>query len=208
MPVKFNSEFNYRFQVIGETPWEKIKTLKGFLEGRRRVLDCIPASKKRYQALLSKIAWLKKTMAPEHEILELEASLIEAESGMKIEEEAFELTRQEVDILEKLLKELYDIVEPTRLPGYTDEQMFEYNAANEFTVMIGREIHSEILAHGHPSPAKLKNAMSNPVTWEALKRIGLIPKDAFVLENNDPRAIEFNLPLIDNKETPCQITSK
>ena len=36
MAVKLNSEFNYRYQVIGETPWEKIKTLKGFLEGRVR----------------------------------------------------------------------------------------------------------------------------------------------------------------------------
>ena len=32
MAQKFNSEFNYRYQVIGCTPWEKIKTLKGFLE--------------------------------------------------------------------------------------------------------------------------------------------------------------------------------
>jgi hypothetical protein len=29
MPAKFNSEFNYRYQVVGETPWEKIKTLLG-----------------------------------------------------------------------------------------------------------------------------------------------------------------------------------
>ena len=36
MPAKLNTEFNYRYQVIGETVWEKIKTLKGFLEGRLR----------------------------------------------------------------------------------------------------------------------------------------------------------------------------
>jgi hypothetical protein len=36
MASKFNSEFNYRYQVIGDTPWEKIKTLQGFLEGRVR----------------------------------------------------------------------------------------------------------------------------------------------------------------------------
>ena len=37
-------------------------------------------------------------------------------------------------MLKKLLKELYVIAEPTRIKGYTDEQMFEANAANEFTV--------------------------------------------------------------------------
>ena len=36
MPAKLNTEFNYRYQVIGETVWEKIKTLKGILEGRIR----------------------------------------------------------------------------------------------------------------------------------------------------------------------------
>jgi len=38
MAQKFNTEFNYRYQVIGNTPWERIKTLKGFLEGRIRAL--------------------------------------------------------------------------------------------------------------------------------------------------------------------------
>ena len=36
MASKLNTEFNYRYQVIGDTAWEKIKTLKGFLEGRVR----------------------------------------------------------------------------------------------------------------------------------------------------------------------------
>lgn len=31
MADKLNSDFNYRTQVQGETPWEKIKTLKGFV---------------------------------------------------------------------------------------------------------------------------------------------------------------------------------
>ena len=29
MASKLNTEFNYRYQVIGDTPWEKIKTLYG-----------------------------------------------------------------------------------------------------------------------------------------------------------------------------------
>jgi hypothetical protein len=36
MASKLNTEFNYRYQVIGETVWEKIKTLQGFLEGSIR----------------------------------------------------------------------------------------------------------------------------------------------------------------------------
>ena len=70
--------------------------------------------------------------------------------------------------------------------------MFEANAANEFTVMIGKEIQAEIVATGRPSPAKLRNAMSNPYTFHALQQVGFIPKEMILLEGNaDPMKIEL-----------------
>jgi len=120
----------------------------------------------------------------EHEILELKAEILEAKSHQATEKEAFELNRKEITILEKLLEELYVIAEPTRIPGYSDEEMWEANQANEFTVNIGREIQAEMIANGRPSPAKLKNAMSNPYTWNALKDIGLVPKETKILVGN------------------------
>jgi len=66
--------------------------------------------------------------------------------------------------------------------------MWEENQANEFTVMIGREIQAEMIANGRPSPSKIGNAMSNPYTWNALKQIGLIPEETKILEGNiDPK---------------------
>jgi hypothetical protein len=197
MASKLNSEFNYRYQVIGETPWEKIKTLQGFLEGRIRAAALEEVAALKYRAKLSELEHLKSIGALEHIILNLQAEIVEHTSVLKTQEEAFELNRKEIQILNKLLAELYEIAEPTRIPGYTDEEMFEANAANEFTVMIGKEIHAELIATGHPSPAKLRNAMSNPHTWNALQAIGLIPKNAMVLEGGaDPLKIEFAQPLL------------
>lgn len=210
MPSKFNSEFNYRYQVVGETVWEKIKTLQGFLEGRRRAATLERVADKKYQAQLAKLEYLKETNAPQHEILDLEAAIIETESSREIQDQAFELNRQEIVILENLLAEYYAIAEPTRIPGYTDEQMFEANAANEFTAMIGKDIYAEIIANGRPSPAKIRNAMSNPVTWNALKQIGLIPKENVLLKaSNNPLSIELssdtseqiNTELSDNRDS-------
>ena len=59
MAQKFNTEFNYRYQVIGNTPWERIKTLKGFLEGRVRALALEEVGKLKYQAKLAKLNHLK-----------------------------------------------------------------------------------------------------------------------------------------------------
>ena len=185
MASKFNSEFNYRYQVIGDTPWEKIKTLQGFLEGRIRAAALEEVSLLKKQAKIAKLKHLENGgNGLEHEILELKAEILEAKSHQATEKEAFELNRKEITILEKLLEELYVIAEPTRIPGYSDEEMWEANQANEFTVNIGREIQAEMIANGRPSPAKLKNAMSNPYTWNALKDIGLVPKETKILVGN------------------------
>jgi hypothetical protein len=193
MAAKFNTEFNYRYQVIGNTPWEKIKTLKGFLEGRVRTATLQEVGKLKFQAMIAKLKHLQET-GLEHEVLELKAEILETESFQQTEEECFKLNLDEIKILNKLLKELYVIAEPTRIKGYTDEEMFEANAANEFTVNIGREIQAEMIANGRPSPAKLRNAMSNPYTWNALKSVGLIPKETKMLEGNiDPLQITLKV---------------
>ena len=200
MAQKLNTEFNYRYQVIGDTPWERIKTLKGFLEGRIRALALEEVDKLKHQAKLSKLNYLKNGgEGLEHEILELKAEILEADSHQGSLDEAFELTKDEIKILKKLLKELYAIAEPTRIKGYTDEQMFEANAANEFTVNMGREIQSEMIANGRPSAARIRNAMSNPHTWNALKQIGLIPKKTKILEGNINPQLKIELKGVEDE---------
>jgi hypothetical protein len=200
MASKLNSEFNYRYQVNGETVWEKIKILKGFLEGRIRAAVLEEVSELKYQAKLAELQNLRDINALPHLILNLRAEILEWESGFPAQAEAFELNREEIVMLKRVITECYEIAEPTRIKhengnSYSDEEMFEANAANEFTVMIGKEIHAEIIATGHPSPAKLRNAMSNPHTWAALQQIGLIPETAQILVGSvDPLKIEFTVP--------------
>ena len=197
MASNLNSEFNYRYQVIGDTPWEKIKQLQNFLEGRKRAAALETVADLKRQAKFAELQSLKDNGALPHLILNLQAEIIEMESVQEDQKHNFDLNRKEIKVLEKLLAELYVIVEPTRLKHedgtpYTDDEMFEANAANEFTVMIGKEIQAEIIAIGRPSPAKLKNAMSNPHTFLALQQIGLIPPEAMLLEGNaDPLKIEL-----------------
>jgi len=207
MAQKFNTEFNYRYQVIGCTPWEKIKTLKGFLEGRIRAAALEECGKLKYQAKLSKLNYLKNGgEGLEHEILELKAEILETESHEETLKEAFKLTQDEIKMLKKLLKELFVLAEPTRIPGYSDEEMFEANAANEFTVDIGREIQAEMIANGRPSPAKIRNAMSNPYTWNALKEIGMIPKESKLLTGNINPQLKIELTGVEDEV--IQDTSK
>jgi hypothetical protein len=203
MPAKLNTEFNYRFQVEGNTPWEKIKQLQNFLEGRKEAAALEKVSDIKRKSKIAKLEYLKKTNAEEYLILELEAELLEIEASDIRVSNVYDLNRQEILIIEKILKELYEIVEPTRLKHpdgapYSDEEMFEINAANEFTVMIGKEIYAEIVSVGHPSPAKIRNAMSNPYTLNALKQCGLLPEQVQYIEGNaNPLKIEINQTLFE-----------
>lgn len=195
--AKFNSEFNYRYQVIGETVWEKIKTLQGFLYGRKRAAALEKVEELKVKAMYAKLQYLKDSNAPTHEILELEADIIEMESAREEVKKNFQDNRDEIAILEKLFAELYAIAEPTRLKNedgtpYTDEEMFEANAANEFTVWLAREMQAEVMANGQPSAARIKNAMSNPITWNALKQIGLIDQGVkYIAGGVDPSQIQL-----------------
>jgi hypothetical protein len=205
MASNLNSEFNYRYQVIGSTPWEKLKTLQGFLVGRRRAAVLEEVADLKYRAKLEEFAHLKTVPALPHIILNLQAEIIELESHLDDQAHAFRLNRKEIEILEKLMDEIYVEVEPTRLKHsddtpYTDDEMFEANANHEFTVTIGRELQSEIIANGRPSPAKLLNAMSNPQTMDALKQIGLIPQETMVLTSNDVAPLLTNQPATPDAE--------
>ena len=190
MASNLNSEFNYRYQVIGSTPWEKIKTLQGFYVGRKRAAVLEECAELKYQAKLEELKHLKTVPALPHILLNLQAEILELESHLDDQKHAFELNRKEIKILEKLLAELYTEVEPTRLKHpdgtlYSDDEMFEANANYEFTVTVGREIQSEIIAMGRPSPAKLLNAMSNPQTLQSLMMVGLVPQGTVLLEQKD-----------------------
>lgn len=207
MASNLNSEFNYKYQVIGSTPWEKLKTLKGFLVGRKRAAALEKVSELKYKAKLQEYKHLLTVPALPHVLLNLEAEIIETESFLEDQKHAFELNRTEIQILEKLIAELYEICEPTRIAGYTDDQMFEANANLEFTVTVGRELQSEIIANGRPSPAKLLNAMSNPQTLQMLISVGLVPEGTALLEATGPEDF-FKLKSGENPKNKELLTPK
>jgi len=172
---------------MGNTPWEKIKILKGFLEGRVSTSALEEADRLNHRALKAELQYLKTTGAPEHEQLHMRAKILEYESQKDITTELFDLNKQEVEMLKRLLAEVYEVAEPTRIEGYSDEDMFEVNASHEFAVTTMREMQSEIIANGRPSPATVLHAMNNPHVLTAVLRSGLLPATAIpLLTGNAP----------------------
>ena len=115
---KLNSEFNYKYQVIGETPWAKIQTLQGFLNGRKRAAVLEEVSGLKRQAKLEELRFLKENNGALHVILTMQAEMLESDSFLEEQKKSFQDNRDEIAIIEKLLAQLYEIVEPTRIEGY------------------------------------------------------------------------------------------
>lgn len=186
MAQRLNTEFNYRYLTEGETLWAKIKNLKGFLEGRRRAEALESINAKRLQSKKLKVEWLREQNR-EWEALELEADIEEAESTMESAKEAYMLNKKEIITLEKLLSELYEQAEPTRLKHadgkpYDDDDMFEANAEKEYIVWLAKEIQAEIIATGRPSQAHARHALASPNTLKALQGAGLILEAPEILQ--------------------------
>jgi len=59
--------------------------------------------------------------------------------------------------------------------------------------VLAREIQSEIIANGRPSPAKINNAMLCPQIFRRLQVAGLIPKDIKLIAADDP-ILQLNAP--------------
>jgi len=172
---------------MGCTPWERIKILKGFLEGRIRAVALEEVSHLNHDALLAEMAYLKTNGAPQHKQMRLEAKIVESESGMVVVDEAYELNRQEIEILNRLIAECYEMAEPTRIEGYSDEEMFEANAEHEFAVLTLREMQSEIVANGRPLSATVLHAMTSAHVLTAVLQSGLLPAEAIpLLTGNAP----------------------
>ena len=201
MPERFNSEFNYKYQVMGCTPWEKIKTLKSFLEGRVRAAAGEEIARLSHDVLVAEMEHLKTNDAPEHEKIKKRIEILESESHRVILDEAFELNCKEIETLKKLLAEAYEMAEPTRIEGYTDEEMFEVNAEHEFAVTTMREMQSEIIANGRPTPATVLHAMNNPHVLSAVLQSGLLPEKAIPL-------LTGNAPIFAVQEMAAIKTSK
>jgi hypothetical protein len=204
MASKFNSEFNYRYLVEGETIWAKIKTLEGFLEGRIRAKGLEEIGNLKLEAKREELKNAEINNFPSWEVKKLQVEVMEAENWLATETDGFRKNEEEIQILNKLLKEAYEIAEPTRIAGYSDEQMWETNQANEYTMKVSKDMQSEIIANGRPSAMTVRQAMCSPETWNALKNIGLIPDDCHLITgSNDPQKIELSLPEIHktNKES-------
>ncbi len=201
-----NSNFQLTAWVAGKahTAWEKYRLLCNQIENRKMALAIVAASEKRRIAKMAKLKYLQEH-GTEWECLELEAEMLEADAGREVGDRCVEAARSEVEAIESLIRELELELEATRIPGYTDQMMFQHIQSEEWArELLHRAENSYIskLFGGFP-PEQIDAMRSHPLfesqILPALKRMHAEFMPAIAQANT--LQIPQSLPPVQNRQS-------
>ena len=122
------------YDVDGETVWEKLRVIRGMLEDRQRAYAI---------ALLTKEE-SEKRFEKDKESFEYRKWLIEKDFNDSLIQDC----ANEIKFLEAFESFLAAEAEKTRIPGKTDDEMYEINFFHEMEVRLVRRAQAQIMTRG------------------------------------------------------------
>lgn len=132
---RVNHNVNYMYDVDGETVWEKLRTIRGMLDDRRRAYA---------HSVLGKQEREKKFQDADKESLEYKKWLIDKDFNDSLIQDC----ANEIKFLEAFESFLAVEAEKTRIPGKTDDEMYEINYFHEMEVRLVRKAQAQIMTRG------------------------------------------------------------
>jgi hypothetical protein len=168
-----NHNFSYAVATDGLTVWEKLRSIRNFLEDRRIAYKLAELNQRKH---LARIARFEATGAGEdsEEYWEIEeAKLYNDQLASNVDDCA-----REIEFLEQFEAKLALEAEKTRVPGKSDKDMYEINYVEELTLIQVTKAQGEALATGHISPDSMLALMRNPNAAAKAVQVGLLPPQA------------------------------
>jgi hypothetical protein len=168
-----NHNFAYAVATDGLTVWEKLRSIRNFLEDRRIAYKLAEMRQRKH---LARIARFEASGAGEEseEYWEIEeAKLYSEQLANNVDDCA-----REIEFLEKFEAKLAQEAEKTRIPGKSDKDMYEINYVEELTLIQVTKAQGEALATGRISPDSMLALMRNPNAAAKAVQIGLLPTQA------------------------------
>jgi hypothetical protein len=159
---RVNHNVNYLFDVDGETVWEKLRVIRGMLVDRELTIKMIDLNKEEFD---------KK----EHDTssLDYKKYLIYKDFNDGLEQDA----RNEVKFLREFVDYLEKEAEKTRIPGKTDDEMYEINFFEEMRVRLVRRAQAQVISYGRIQDDLLLRLMKNKSALNTCIEQGLLTSD-------------------------------
>ncbi|MFA7128811.1 MAG: hypothetical protein WC136_06575 [Sphaerochaeta sp.] len=151
-----NHNIDYINTVDGLTVWERLRVIRNFLQDREIALQI---------AKLGPDPELSPRELQEYEIMapQLEQNIKNAEDEIKFLKEFESVLKSEAEL--------------TRIPGKTDDEMYEINYAEEIIQRQLLDIQSQIMSNGHIDSNTMKTLIRNPRTLERGIQLNLLPSE-------------------------------
>jgi len=163
---RVNHNANYIYDVDGETVWEKLRTIRGMLDDRKR--------------------------AYQHSLLGVEAAKSLDKNSMKYKKYLIDKDfhdglikdcENEIKFLTEFEAYLAKEAEKTRIPGKTDDEMYEINFYDELKVRLIRRAQTQIISTGRIEVETLGRILKMPEALQLCIKTGLLSKDILEFTN-------------------------
>jgi hypothetical protein len=149
-PVNHNA--SYLFEIDGLTVWERLRSVRNFLSDRRKALKISEYGVKKYERDIIKLGDSDKDQDTKFQM----------ELNKEDVYQSVDVCRREVEFLEQFEKELMELADQQRIPGKTDDEMYELNYYNEIVARNVRKVHTEVITTGVISPSTMEQLFRCP----------------------------------------------
>jgi len=176
---------NYLYDVDGETVWEKLRVIRSFLHERELALALNELDMQENAEKMKKVD--QNSVKYKKYILRkpgIEALMKE--------------TLSEINFLKQFEAYLSEEAEKTRIPGKTDEEMYEINYFDELKIRLVRRAQMQFVSTGCVDPDTLLRIAKNKPALELAIGTGLLTESVLGLIDTLPM-LEHNIPLLENK---------
>jgi hypothetical protein len=176
---------NYLYDVDGETVWEKLRVIRNFLRDRKSALAENQLNIEEKQEKMQKM---------DENSFEYRRYILSKTNLDYLMEE----TISEIDFLEKFEKYLSEEAEKTRIPGKTDEEMYEINFFDELKIRLVRRAQMQFISTGCVEPDTLLRIAKNKPALQLAIDTGLLNQSVLGFIDTLPM-LEHTIPLLENK---------
>jgi len=185
--ARVNHNVNYLFDVEGETVWEKLRVIRGMLVERQLALKMSDLNKEEFD---------KKEH--DHSSFEYKKYLIHKDFNEGLVQDL----KNEIKFLEEFTAYLEQEAEKTRIPGKTDDEMYEINYFEEMRVRLVRRAQAQVIAGGRIQDDLMLRLMKNKSALNTCIKQGLLTSDVIAVIDTPllPSTAVHTHNYIENKE--------
>ena len=177
---RVNHNAQYIYDLEGETPWEKLRVIRNQLKQRKLAYELTKLNQEKAEATL------------DTDSFEYREYLLNKEQT----EENIQDCINEIAFLTEFEAVLTMEAEKTRIPGKTDDEMYEINFFDELKLRLVRQAQSQILSCGRLNEETARRILKHKAALQLCIEQGLLSENALQIANVNTPALPHNYEVL------------